>query len=150
MLATMTVHLIKLCVGCDSIEDLRDWQERRLAQRKKRGEPPVLQHVTRSMPKRRDEVLDGGSLYWVIKGVLRVRQPIVGLEPIVRENGVPHCAILYDPQLIAVAARPQRPFQGWRYLEPEQAPEDLREVEWAAGGEPPPGMLAELRELGLV
>lgn len=150
MLAGMTVHLIKLCVGCDSVEDLRDWQERRLAQRKKRGEPPVLQHVTRSMPKRRDEVLDGGSLYWVIKGVLRVRQPIVGLEPVVRENGVPHCAILYDPELIAVAARPQRPFQGWRYLEPEQAPADLREVEWAAGGEPPPGMLAELRELGLV
>jgi hypothetical protein len=150
MLNAMTVHLLKLCVGCDSLEDLRDWQQRRLAQRKKRGEPPVLQHVTRSMPKRRDEVLDGGSLYWVIKGVVRVRQRIVGLEPTVGENGVPHCAIVYDPELIAVAARPHRPFQGWRYLEPEQAPPDVQEAEWATGDEPPPGMLAELRELGLV
>jgi hypothetical protein len=121
-----------------------------LAQRKKRGEPLVLQHVTRSMPKRRDEVLEGGSLYWVIKGVVRVRQRIVGLEPTVGENGVPHCAIVYDPELISVAARPHRPFQGWRYLEPEQAPPDVRETEWATGDEPPPGMLAELRELGLV
>jgi hypothetical protein len=146
----MTVHLIKLCVGCDSIEDLRDWQQRRLAQRKKRGEPLVLQHVTRSMPKRRDEVLDGGSLYWVIKGFVRVRQRIVGLEPTVNENGVPHCAIVLDPELVAVAPRLLRPFQGWRYLEPEQAPADVRETEWATGDEPPPGMLAELRELGLL
>jgi hypothetical protein len=146
----MTVHLIKLCVGCDSVEDLRDWQQRRLAQRKKRGEPALLQHVTRTMPKRRDEVLDGGSLYWVIKGFVRVRQRIVGLEPTVGDDGEPHCAIVYDPELVAVAARPHRPFQGWRYLEPEAAPPDIRESEWAAGEEPPPGMLAELRELGLL
>lgn len=146
----MTVHLIKLCVGCDSVEDLRDWQERKLAARRKRGEPAVLQHVTRTMPKRREEVLDGGSLYWVIKGFVRVRQRIVGLEPTVGQDGEPHCAIVYDPELIAVAARPQRPFQGWRYLEPENAPADIRESDWAAGEEPPPAMLAELRELGLL
>jgi hypothetical protein len=146
----MTIHLIKLCVGCDSIEDLRDWQQRRLAQRKKRGEKLVLQHVTRAMPKRRDEVLDGGSLYWVIKGYVRVRQRIVGLEPTVGENGVPHCAIVLAPELVAVAPRSYRPFQGWRYLEPEQAPADVRETEWATGDEPPAGMLAELRELGLL
>lgn len=146
----MTVHLIKLCVGCDSPEDLRDWQEERLAERRKQGKPQVLQHVTRSMPKRRDEVLDGGSLYWVIRGVIRVRQRILGLEPTVNSNGEPHCAIVYDPDIVAVAPRPQRPFQGWRYLEPEQAPPDLQETEWATGDEPPAGMLAELRELGLV
>jgi hypothetical protein len=146
----MTVHLIKLCVGCDSPEDLRDWQQRRLAQRKKRGEPALLQHVTRATPKRRDEVLDGGSLYWVIRGVVRVRQRIVGLEPTVNESGEPHCAIIYEPEIIAVAPRPQRPFQGWRYLEPDQAPPDLREAEWATGEAPPARMLAELRELCLV
>lgn len=145
----MTIHLIKLCVGCDSVEDLRDWQQGRLAQLRKRGKRAVLQHVTRTMPRRRDEVLDGGSLYWVIKGFVRVRQPIVGLEPTLKD-GEPHCAIVYDPELIAVAARPQRPFQGWRYLEPEQAPLDIRESDWTSGDEPPPGMLAELRELGLL
>lgn len=142
----MTVHLLKLCVGCDSPEDLRDWQERRLAQHR----AAVLQHVTRTMPKRRDEVLDGGSLYRVIKGYVRVRQRIVGLEPVVGEDGILRCAILYDPEIIAVAARPQRPFQGWRYLEPGQAPGDLRETAWRSDEEPPPGMLAELRELGLL
>lgn len=146
----MTVHLIKLCVGCDSPEDLREWQEGRLAERRKRGEALVLQHVTRSMPRRRDEVLDGGSLYWVIKGLVRVRQRIVGLEPTVGKDGEPRCAIVYDPELVAVAPRPHRPFQGWRYLEPERAPADLRNSEWSSAGEPPAGMLAELRELGLL
>lgn len=146
----MTVHLLKLCVGCDSPEDLRDWQTQHLAQRKKKGETTPLRHVTRAMPKRRDEVLDGGSLFWVIKGYLRLRQPIIGLDPVTGEDGVLRCAIILDPELIAVAARPHRPFQGWRYLEPEQAPPDVREAEWATGDEPPPGMLAELRELGLV
>ena len=146
----MTVHLLKLCVGCDSPEDLRDWQQRRLALRRKQGEPAGLQHITRTMPKRRDEVLDGGSLYRVIRGHVRVRQRIVGLEPVVGEDGILRCAILYDPEIVAVAARPQRPFQGWRYLEPEQAPADLREIAWRSGEEPPPGMLAELRELGLL
>ena len=147
----MTVHLIKLCVGCDSPEDLRQWQEERLAERRKRGEPPVLRHVTRSMPKRRDEVLDGASLYWVIKGYVRVRQRIVGLEPVVGEDGEPRCAILYDPELVFVTPRQHRPFQGWRYLEPERAPPDLRDIGWQSDEEqPPPGMLAELRELGLI
>ena len=146
----MTVHLIKLCVGCESPQDLREWQEARLAERRKRGERLVLQHLTRSTPKRRDEVLDGGSLYWVIKGYVRVRQRIVGLEAAVGEDGEPRCAIIYDPELVAVTPRQHRPFQGWRYLEPERAPEDLREGEWPQGEEPSSGMLAELRELGLL
>jgi hypothetical protein len=146
----MTVHLIKLCVGCESPQDLREWQEARLAERRKRGERLVLQHLTRSTPKRRDEVLDGGSLYWVIKGYVRVRQRIVGLEAAVGEDGEPRCAIIYDPELVAVTPRQHRPFQGWRYLEPERAPEDLREGEWPPGEEPSSGMLAELRELGLL
>lgn len=146
----MTVHLIKLCVGCDSPEDLRAWQEECLAHRRKRRQPQILQHVTRSMPRRREEVLDGGSLFWVMKGLVRVRQRIVGLEPVVGKDGAPHCAILYDPELVAVEPRPHRPFQGWRYLEPERAPADLREVAWSSAEEPPPGMLAELRELGLL
>ncbi len=146
----MTVHLIKLCVGCDSPEDLREWQQKRLAQRRKRKEPAVLQHVTRSMPKRRDEVLAGGSLYWVIKGLVRVRQRIVGLEATVGEDGTPRCAIVYDPEIIAVMPRQHRPFQGWRYLEPERAPADLLTSEWPSAEEAPPAMLAELRELGLL
>ena len=82
----MALHLIKLCVGCDSIEDLRAWQKQRLAQLKKRGRKAELTHTTRMVPKRRDEVLDGGSLYWVIKGYVAVRQRLVDIRPFV-DNG---------------------------------------------------------------
>jgi hypothetical protein len=143
----MTVHLIKLCVGAESIEDLAQWQARRLAEIKKKKKPLELMHVTRATPKRADEVLDGGSLYWVIKGQIAVRQRLLALKPVTR-NGGPHCGLVYDPQLVPVQRRHHRPFQGWRYLEPKDAPPDLRIPKGGKGL--PESLQAELVSLGLL
>ena len=150
----MAVHLIKLCVGTDSVESLRQWQSRRLTDLRRAGKPLVLQHCTRSMPKRRQEILAGGSLYWVIKGKIRVRQRIVGLEAALDEEGRSCCAIRYDATLVATVPQAWRPFQGWRYLECADAPPDLGdgsgEARAVGDQDPPVEMLAELRSLGLL
>ncbi len=141
------LHLIKLCVGAELIADLAAWQARRLAPLKKAGKPLRLQHITRQMPKRRDELLDGGSLYWVIKGQIAVRQRLIDLKPVMRD-GVPHCAIVYDPEHVPLIRRAHRPFQGWRYLNPADAPPDARSFKGAKGL--PDELKAELAELGLL
>lgn len=143
----MALHLIKLCVGVDSLEELADWQERRLADLKKKRKPLELVHVTRQTPKRADELLDGGSLYWVIKGQIAARQTLIALRPMTK-NGVPHCGIVYEPKLIATARRFHRPFQGWRYLDAKDAPPDARELKGGKGL--PEKLKAELSELGLL
>lgn len=143
----MTLHLIKLCVGADSIEDLSDWQKRRLADLKKKRKPPQLVHVTRMTPKRADELLEGGSLYWVIKGQISVRQKLIELKPMVK-NGVPHCGLVYDPKLVPLVPRYHRPFQGWRYLAAKDAPADASSVK--GGKHLPPQLRAELAALGLL
>ncbi|HTH79985.1 MAG TPA: DUF1489 domain-containing protein [Ramlibacter sp.] len=144
----MTLHIIKLCVGCDSIEDLANWQAQRIRDQKKRKvKKPELIHVTRMTPKRRDEVLDGGSLYWVIKGQIAVRQKLLDLRPVTK-NGTPHCGLVYDSKLVPVQRRAHRAFQGWRYLNPKDAPPDARGTK---GLEKLPEKLqAELVELGLI
>lgn len=136
----MTLNILKLCVGVETLEELADWQARRIKQLK--GRRKLLSHVTRMTPKRRDEILDGGSLYWVIKGQVAARQPIVDLKPAVK-NGHPSCAIVYEPILIPVTRRMHRPFQGWRYLKPDDAPPDLPA---GISGE----LSAELAKLGLL
>ncbi|MGO8712807.1 MAG: DUF1489 family protein [Rhizomicrobium sp.] len=143
----MTLHLIKLCVGADSLEHLSQWQEMRLAELKNKKKPLELMHVTRQTPKRAEELLDGGSLYWVIKGQIAARQHLIALRPLVR-NGVPHCGIVYDPELIATARRTHRPFQGWRYLNAGDAPTDARNLKGGKGL--PEALKAELAELGLL
>ncbi len=144
----MPLNLIKLCVGIDSVEELADWQRRRAAEPRKRGVKPVLRHRTRSMPQRREEVLDGGSLYWVIKGLVQVRQKIIGLVPVTDKEGGSMCEIRYAPRLVRVELRPQRPFQGWRYLEADAAPPDL--PKGAKADNLPGALAAELRSLGLL
>ena len=119
---------------------------------RRKGEPARLHHFTRMMPQRRDEIVPGGSLYWVIKGQVRVRQPIMSLEARNDEEGRGFCAIRLAAKWVPVQPRRQRPFQGWRYLAAADAPPDLTKG-WraaAAEDEPPPGMLAELRSLGLL
>ena len=144
----MPLHLIKLCVGIDSVEELADWQRRRAAEQRKRGVKPVLRHRTRSMPQRREEVLDGGSLYWVIKGLVQVRQKITGLAPVTDKDGGSMCEIRYAPRLIRVEFQPRRAFQGWRYLEEADAPRDL--PKGTKADNLPGAMAAELRSLGLL
>lgn len=144
----MTLHILKLCVGAESIEDLAQWQAKRIKDQKKRGvKKPELVHVTRMTPKRKDEVLDGGSLYWVIKGQIAVRQKILDLRPVTK-NGTPHCGIVYEKTLIPVNRRHHRAFQGWRYFDPKNAPADLRIPKGGKGL--PEELQAELVSLGLL
>jgi hypothetical protein len=145
----MTIHLQKLCVGCDSPEDLRAWIDERLADRRRRGAAEEHAHVTRSMPKRTADVLDGGSLYWIIKGTILVRQRISELRAVKGDDGIERCAIVMVPDLVPVRPTPRRPFQGWRYLPANEAPPDLADDERLAPGLPG-HLVAELRSLGLM
>lgn len=122
-----SVHMIKLCVGVDTVEELSAWQARRSAERAARGLDPRPWHVTRMWPKRAEELAAGGSLYWVIRGEIAVRQKIASFERRTGEDGIDRCAIMLDSELVRVNPRPRRPFQGWRYLKPEDAPADLTE-----------------------
>jgi hypothetical protein len=143
----VTLHLIKLSVGPDSLADLARWQNARLKEKKKRREPLLLQHVTRMAPKRAEELLNGGSIYWVIKGQIVARQKLVDLKA-VKKNGKPHCAIVYEPKLILVARRRHRPFQGWRYLLAKDAPPDITDPKSAKNL--PQALKVELADLGLL
>lgn len=142
----MTVHLLKLCVGVDHVDQLAAHIARRLAAGQK-----VLHH-TRFRPKRADEVLAGGSLYWVIGGFVRARQRILGLDMVTLEGRGRCCAVQLDPELVQTEGQPRRPHQGWRYLEPQDAPRDLAALSGLAEGveEMPPALVQELRDLGLL
>jgi hypothetical protein len=137
------LHLIKLSVGTESVEDLRRWQARRL-----RLSGRVF-HQTRMMPRRADELLRGGSIYWVIKGMVQARQGLRAIEPRADAEGRRSTLLVLEPELHRVVPTPHRAFQGWRYLKPEDAPPDLGT---AAGDLPdmPLEMIAELRALGLL
>jgi hypothetical protein len=146
----MTTHIIKLCVGVDSIEDLALLQADRLASAIKRGAPAELFHRTRMVPKRQDAVLDGGSLYWVIRGVIQARQRITAFEDGQKEDGTRCCLMMLGSDLIAVRPTPRRAFQGWRYLDADDAPDDLlRGADDQLAGMPAQ-MRRELVELGLI
>jgi hypothetical protein len=146
----MTLHLIKLCVGCDSIEDLAGWQAERLKQMKADGIKPELFHRTFQSPKRRDELLDGGSLYWVIKGIVTVRQRLNDLREGKKPDGTPCCLLILDRKLVPVRPVPRRAFQGWRYLSSDEAPEDLASGKANGIALMPPKLRKELAELGLI
>lgn len=149
----MTVHLLKLCVGVDSVRQLEAFQAGRRDRARARGEAPENVHLTRNAPRRAAEVLDGGSLYWVIRRRVAARQRILRLDEAVDGEGRRRCGIALDPALVRVEPRAWRPFQGWRYLEPEDAPPDLDPAR-AAGAdsddEMPEEMARELRALGLL
>jgi len=140
----MALHLIKMCVGCESVEDLAEWQANRML----RGEPLI--HRTRNFPKRGAEILEGGSLYWIIKGQVRVRQRITALEAVTDGEGGRFCAIHLAQELVPVIHRTQRPMQGWRYLAAEDAPIDRDPNHLDETDEMPMGMVKELRALGLM
>ena len=144
----MTVNLIKLAVGIDSFSHLQQRQAARLSEAAGSSEPR-LRHLTRATPRRADEILDGGSIYWVIKRSIRARQRIVDIDKTVNHKGLPHCALILDPELVPVRARPCRPFQGWRYLEQKDAPVDALGFQDDADALPAE-MAEELRELGLL
>ncbi len=142
----MTVNLLKLSVGTETVNGLAAWVNERVAYNQKRGWGAVHDHATRMFPKRRAELLDGGSIYWVIKGVVLVRQRILDLKEARGPDGRRRCAIILEPALIETEAQPRRAFQGWRYLAPEDAPADLK----GGGGRAASKLRAELAELGLL
>ncbi len=144
----MTIHMLKLCVGVDSADDLERWIDLRQRQRALNGEAAEQTHTTRMFPKQRDEILDGGSLYWVIKGMVLARQRILDLRPVTGEDGISRCQIVMEPKLIRTETQPKRAFQGWRYLKASDAPRDLDAL---GGGEDlPEAFRRELAELGLL
>jgi hypothetical protein len=136
----MPLHLLKLAVGIDDIDHLRRIRSERAAER---GASWVY---TRNHPRRAAEVLEGGSIYWVIRGHIRVRQRVTGFRSERDANGRRHCLIEVDERLVPTLSRPWRPFQGWRYLAPEDAPADRSQT----GELPSDRLLAELRSLGLI
>jgi hypothetical protein len=145
----MVVHIVKLCVGVESVEQLAEWQAGRRLAREADPSLPPLGHVTRMMPKRKDEIVEGGSLYWVVKGVILVRQRITDIQGLVDGEGIKRCRLVLGAPLILTKPHPRRPFQGWRYLKAEDAPPDLDAVS-AEGDDMPEQMRIELAELGLL
>jgi hypothetical protein len=139
----MALHLVKLAVGVDDVPHLRKLQRER---RRERGRSVFY---TRHMPRRRAEILDGGSIYWVIKGYVRARERILGFIPVVEDDGERYTLVRYDPKVIETELQPKRPFQGWRYLLPKDAPPD-RPKHLAKGECLPEAMAEELRALGLL
>jgi len=138
------INILKLCVGADSVEDLLDWQ----SSQRRQWPPGKAIHVTRMWPKRQTEVLEGGSLYWVIKGVILARQRITDLKQVDLGDGISRCALVLDAEVVSTEAAPRRPFQGWRYLEPKDSPRDL--PKGRAKDDPLPAALAQaLAEIGL-
>ena len=145
----MPLHLLKLCVGCDSITDLEQWIEENRLHHHRLGRPYEQTHTTRMVPKQCGDLLDGGSLYWVIRGQVSCRQRLLAVRPFTDPDGVGRCHLVLEPSVIPVEPRPCRPFQGWRYLKAADAPRDLdgRSGDLA---EMPEALRRELTELGLL
>ena len=138
----MSLNILKLCVGTTDIQDLADWQAMRLRT------VGSIYHTTRMIPKRADEIVGKGSLYWVIRGMVSCRQKIIAIDPFEDDDGITRCKLVLDEELVPVRPQPKRPFQGWRYLKHEDAPPDLPKD--AIDAEMPEKMRNELAELGLL
>ena len=145
----MPLHLIKLCVGCDSVADLEDWIKQKLKAKERRGQKPEHIHTTRMVPKRAAELTQGGSLFWVIRGQITCRERILAIRPFTDKDGIGRCRVVLDGKLVLVQPRPRSAFQGWRYLEVKEAPRDLARAAPGAA-KMPEQMRRELRELGLL
>jgi hypothetical protein len=144
----MTLHMVKLCVGVAAVEELQGWIDFRREQKRAGGTAPEQTHTTRMIPKRMEELLDGGSLYWVIKGNIQVRQKLVDIRPFTDGQGIRRCSLVLEPTLVLTQWQPRRAFQGWRYLAADDAPEDLAGV--SSRQTLPQSLRIELAELGLL
>ena len=136
-----------MAVRIESVADLKKIQ----SQRMNVDDKNKLYTFTRNVPKRLNELLNGGSVYWVIRRLIRIRQEIVDVRSLVNDEGKKYCRIQLNPNHIDLEPREQRPFQGWRYLKPEDAPRDLKKISLGKKQNVlPQEMLAELKELGLL
>lgn len=135
----MALHLVKLCVGVSTVEELAEWIESLSGEQS---------HTTRMIPRRADELLDGGSLYWVIKGNIQVRQALLAIRPFIDSEGIERCHLVLGRELVATQWQPRRAFQGWRYLTAADAPADVANGSGATSL--PPQLRSELAQLGLL
>ena len=138
-------NLIKLSVGSENVETLMDWQEMRCAQ----SRDGLARHVTRMWPKREAEIIAGGSIYWVIKGAIQCRQRILRFDEVIGEDGIRRCALVLAPEIHRTQNALRRPFQGWRYLKPEDSPPDLRAGQ-TSDDMLPPELNQALAEIGVI
>jgi hypothetical protein len=145
----MALHLLKLCVGCNSIQDLEEWIEENQALHRRLKRSYEQTHTTRMVPKRAIEIVDGGSLYWVIRGQVACRQRLLEIRPFTDADGIGRCHLVLEPQVVSVEPRPYRPFQGWRYMEMKDAPRDLGTGS-SGFGQMPEALRRELADLGLI
>lgn len=145
----MVLHILKLCVGCDSIEELAAWQRRRLATMQESKPDAELMHITRQTP-RREGFQPGSSLYWVMGGYIRARQKITALREVRGVDGIIRCGLVLDPEIVPTEPVPRRAFQGWRYLSAAEAPADLPAESAGADAAIPPAMRQALMELRLL
>ena len=137
------VNLIKLCVGAQSVSELAEGQKKKLET------SGIIYHATRMWPKRETEILSGGSLYWVFKGLILARQEIIELREIIGPDEIRRCGLILDKVIIRTEPRPKKPFQGWRYLIPENAPKDIC-IFQSEETEIPYHMQLELSKLGVL
>lgn len=145
----MALNLLKLCVGCDAVEDLEQWIAVSLREQRRAGGAPEHRHTTRMVPKRVAELLAGGSLYWVIRGAVQARQRLIDVRPFRDGEGVQRCHLVLEPEVWLTERQPRRAFQGWRYLDAEDAPRDLAAAR-AGLRELPPDLRRDLADLGLL
>jgi hypothetical protein len=143
-----TIHMIKLCVGVSTLEELEGYRNERAHWWGADYGEDVHVHRTRTRPKRWEEIEGIGSIYWVIAGVVRCRQPILRLAEAIDENGMACCDIIMAPDMVRTVPRPKSAFQGWRYIDPKDAPPDLARSGFAEGGDP--RLAEELMRLGLI
>ncbi len=143
------LHLIKLSVGSESVDSLAQWQGERMTERAALGLDPRPRHVTRMTPRRGEELLPGGSIFWVIQRRIQARQPLAALEPVTGGDGIARCALILEPVLYRTVHRPRRPFQGWRYLTVEDAPADT-DTSPDMLADMPDDMREELERMGLI
>ena len=141
----MPLNLLKLSVGSNSVDDLAAWQ----ASARAKGPDGLPRHVTRMWPRRADELLDGGSIYWVIQGLVQCRQRILRLDEVTGSDGIRRCAVVLGPEIIRTAAARKRPFQGWRYLPATDAPRDLPAARQSEDSLPPE-LSTALSEIGVI
>src|SRR3982074_769112 len=145
----MPRHPIALAAVCESVKELKGWVAERMQTAKKEGLPLHHIHITRMTPKRVEEILAGGSLYWVIRGEIAAREKIIAIEPFRDRDGIGRCRLVMQPKGIAGLPRPMRPFQGWRYFTEDAAPADLKSAGAGVAAMPEP-LRRELRDLGLL
>ncbi|WP_432449107.1 DUF1489 family protein [Aliiroseovarius marinus] len=144
-MAATHINLVKLCVGAEKVEDLTAWQAMRMGA----SGQPNPRHVTRMWPKREAELVDGGSLYWVFKGLILARQQVLRLEEVIGDDGIRRCALVLSPDVIRTESQPRRAFQGWRYLTPADAPRDLPDGGQSDDTPLPHDLAAALADIGI-